>query len=59
MSERDWRELIELFWWDRHGRAYGRMNERTHADIEELAKKVAEKHQAEMAELEREFEAAL
>ncbi len=59
MSERDWRELIELYWWDRYGPNLKRMNERTHREIEELAKRIAEKHQAEMAELEREFEAAL
>ncbi len=57
MSERDWRELIELFWWDKRGPSGRRMSERTHMEVDELARRIAAKHEAEMAELEREFEA--
>ncbi len=52
MELRDWKELIEDFWWDRYGRVYKKMNERTHLEIEELAARVAKAHEREMRELE-------
>ncbi len=55
MDAKDWREVIELCWWDRHGPVNGRMDEQTHQEIEELARRIAKKHRAEMAELERDL----
>ncbi len=50
MDLKDWRQVIEDFWWEKYGKIHFKINNRTREEIEELARRINKAHKTYIRE---------